>query len=243
MCGRMGMHTSPSWRQLYDYYNIVNADDDPIGKFIGNLDIAPSTVVPIVAERYKERRMTLARWGILPSWAKTIDKSKHLFNARVETITEQYQRWREITPSLQDTVHGAFWGPFRDARRCLLPMSGYYEWKNGQPYWFRFDGKSNFSVAGLWDWNTYLSTKEWPKGILSCTMITVTPNDQVAPIHNRMPAILKNSEYDAWLSPDTPYDEALALLKPWEGPEMLIDRVARPGAFQGVNDNQVAMEF
>lgn len=237
MCGRMGMHKAPSWRALYGYYNIINSDDDPLKGLYENFDIAPTAKVPIVANRQGERRMTVARWGMVPRWAREMP-NQHLFNARSDTLETQYRRWLSIPATLQDTVSGAWWLPFKDGFRCLMPMSGYYEWKDGQAYWFRIADRETFTIAGLWDYNPHLSTRDWPKGIVSCAMITVEPNEQVAPIHDRMPAILHEDDYEAWLSIDTSYEDALALLRPYSGTDMIIEPVVKAGDLRIVGDDQ-----
>ena len=90
------------------------------------------------------------------------------------------------------------------SRRCSVPISGFYEWQRqgrGKQPWFvtSADGKP-LTLAGLWE--------EW-NGLLTFAVITVPANEQVASIHDRMPAILSPEEALAWLKTgDT------ALLKP-----------------------------
>jgi putative SOS response-associated peptidase YedK len=93
---------------------------------------------------------------------------------------------------------------FRNAlrrRRCLLPCSGYYEWKKldkrKQPFWIRMKDAPLFAFAGLWEsWNS-------PDGgtIESCALLTQDANVPMRGIHDRMPVILLPEEYDAWLDP------------------------------------------
>ena len=78
-----------------------------------------------------------------------------------------------------------------------------------------------FAFAGLWD--------EWmpPSGevLRTCTIITTQPNEVVAPIHDRMPAILSPASRESWLDPALQDERALlSLLGPYPGAQM----TARP---------------
>lgn len=97
--------------------------------------------------------------------------------------------------------------------RCLIPASGYYEWKaeagGKQPYYFtrftRADGDP-LAFAGLWDEWKNRATGETLK---SCAIIVTEPNAIAAEIYNRMPVILERENFDAWLR-----GGGTALLKP-----------------------------
>jgi putative SOS response-associated peptidase YedK len=107
------------------------------------------------------------------------------FNARVETVATK----------------AFFREPFK-RKRCLMPVSGYYEWQNTpngkQPWYFTArDGSPILTIAALWDeWKN----KETGERIKSCAMIITEPNDFVAEVHNRMPVLLKPEQFDHWLS-------------------------------------------
>ena len=64
------------------------------------------------------------------------------------------------------------------------------------------------SFAGLWERNDRL-------GVESFTIVTTRAAPAIAQIHNRMPVIVGEAEYDAWMSPDTAAEEALAMLQPY----------------------------
>ena len=113
------------------------------------------------------------RWGLRAA----------TFNARAETV--------ETKPFFRDAFKRT---------RCLIPASGYYEWKNTpdskQPYYFsRADGEP-MTFAGLWDEWKDSATGEKLK---SCTMIITEPNEIAVDIHDRMPVILDSANFDAWL--------------------------------------------
>jgi putative SOS response-associated peptidase YedK len=125
-------------------------------------------------------------WGLIPSWAKDPAIGSRMINARGETLAEK--------PSFRSA--------FR-RRRCLIPADGFYEWqqvpghKTKTPMYIRLKSGEPFAFAGLWEsWNA-------PDGsnILSCTIITTSPNALMQPIHNRMPVILPASAYAQWLEP------------------------------------------
>ena len=94
---------------------------------------------------------------------------------------------------------------FRDAfkrTRCLIPMSGYFEWQDTpggkQPWYFSArDGSPVLTAAGLWDeWKN----RETGERLKSCTMIITEPNEFVSEVHDRMPALLTEKQFDPWLS-------------------------------------------
>jgi putative SOS response-associated peptidase YedK len=109
------------------------------------------------------------------------------FNARAETV--------ETKPVLRDAFKRA---------RCLIPMSGYYEWKDTpsgkQPWYFTAaDGSPLLTAAGLWDEWKDRATGERLK---SCTMIITEPNELAAEVHDRMPVFLTSEQFAPWLSGD-----------------------------------------
>jgi putative SOS response-associated peptidase YedK len=104
------------------------------------------------------------------------------FNARIETVTTK--------PFFRE--------PFKH-RRCLNPMSGYYEWEDAPKGKTALVLHRRLAVAdgGLWDqWKN----KETGERIKSCTMIISDPNEFVAEVHDRMPVLLMPDQFDHWLS-------------------------------------------
>ena len=107
------------------------------------------------------------------------------FNARAETVTEK------------PFFRGAF-----KRNRCLIPVSGYYEWQDTpsgkQPWYFTArDGSPALTIAGLWDeW----TSRETGDVLKSCTMIITEPKSFVAEVHDRMPVLLNENDYKSWLS-------------------------------------------
>jgi putative SOS response-associated peptidase YedK len=106
-------------------------------------------------------------------------------------------------------------------RRCLIPADGFYEWRkenrHKQPYCIRLRDGRPFAFAGLWE---HWEGREG-KTIDSCTILTTTPNEVLAPLHHRMAVILPSSEYDRWLDPSVQEVERLQpLLRPYPAEEM-----------------------
>jgi putative SOS response-associated peptidase YedK len=167
-------------------------------------NVAPSQVMPI-AHLNEESRPGIyaARWGFIPAWAKEKPKVQPI-NARADSVAKS--------------------GMFRSAfqrRRCLVPADGFYEWqatgKAKQPYFFRRKDDELFAFAGMWDRWREPESKE---AIETYTIITTSPNELTAPVHNRMPVILKEEDYSKWLSAAAKPEDLEALLAPYPAEEM-----------------------
>ncbi len=157
-------------------------------------NVAPSQSMPVVV-RNSPNRLVEMQWGLIPSWSKEPRAQFSTINARAETITKS----------------PVFRGPFK-SRRCLVPASGFYEWRKTdqgkQPYCIRLKDEELFAFAGLYDvWHDAEGNE-----LSSYTVITTTPNDLVAPIHNRMPVILRQEDEDIWLDKDADSARLLELL-------------------------------
>ncbi|KJS11405.1 MAG: hypothetical protein VR67_14005 [Peptococcaceae bacterium BRH_c8a] len=163
-------------------------------------NIAPGQDIPVITNTPGGREISPMRWGLIPHWAKDTKIGYKMINARAETVGEK----------------PAFKGAFR-RRRCLIPASGFYEWKKEgkvkQPMLITLPGEKVFALAGIWE--------HWlaPDGsmVYSCSIITTKPNKYLEGIHNRMPVILAGEqEYEPWLSLDDPLF-LQHLLRPYEG--------------------------
>ncbi len=147
-------------------------------------NLKPTQAAPVVVIRNDARELTVMRWGLIPTWAKDAKIGNNMFNARAETVADK--------PS--------FRAAFR-RRRCLIPATGFYEWRQEDrrnvPYEFFVDDGEVFAFAGLYEaWRDPRGETLW-----SYTIITTTPNELVAPIHNRMPVILPYEHESLWLDP------------------------------------------
>lgn len=142
------------------------------------------------------------RWGLIPSWAKDPAIGNRMFNARAETLAEK--------PSFSEA--------FR-RRRCLVVADGFYEWQKGTgtPFLFSLKAGRPFGMAGLYE--TWCPPGGKP--VLTCTIITTTPNELILPVHDRMPVIVEKGSEARWLDPHCCSPAGLvSLLKPYPAEEM-----------------------
>jgi len=192
---------------------------DDVPELSPRFNIAPTQAVAAVRARADGGRELVAlTWGLIPSWSKDRTIGSRLINARAETVGEK--------PAFRAALR---------ARRCLVLADGFYEWQKlgtrKQPHHIRMRDGRPFAFAGLWErWTP-------PEGdpVESCTIITTLPNEVVAPIHDRMPAILAPADLDRWLDPGARDPAAVAaLLRPYPAGDMTAYpvslRVNSPGA-------------
>lgn len=191
MCGRFTL--APASGQLFGP-RFGLAEDVDVGR---RWNIAPSTPVAVVRRDGEANRCDFMHWGLLPRWAKSPADGARLINARAETLAEK----RSFSPLLA-------------ANRCLVPADGFYEWQAmeagpKQPWYFHEPERGAFAFAGLW---TPWQPDPEVEPVESVTIITREPNEIVAPVHRRMPAILGREAEEAWLDPRVGAEEALTLL-------------------------------
>ncbi len=194
MCGRFALIETP--KRLAERFHLADELE-----FTPAYNISPSTrISTITADLEGARHLHIMRWGLIPSWAKDASIGNKLANARGETIAEK--------PSFR----AAF-----KSRRCLIPASGFYEWKAEanykQPWYVSLKSGDPMAFAGLWEtWH--------PKEgeiIESCCIITTEANALMHPIHDRMPVILNPDQWDTWLSPqEHQADKLLPMIHPFE---------------------------
>ncbi len=156
---------------------------------------APSQNLAVISNE-NPGEIQFFRWGLIPSWAGDKSIGNKLINARGETITEK--------PSFRNAFKN---------RRCLVPATGFFEWRHDKikvPFNIRLKSREPFCFAGLWDkWVT--SDGEI---IHSFTIITTSPNELMAKIHDRMPVILHPRDEHSWISRD-PDPSLIDMLKPF----------------------------
>ena len=180
MCGRYRL--SRRKQLVEEYFDSPSEEQDWVPRY----NIAPTQPVPVIRQHPKHpvRKLTLMRWGLIPSWAKDASGAAMMINARSETATTK--------PAFRDALK---------LRRCLLPADGFYEWqrreKAKQPFCFEVKDGDLFAFAGLWDrWKDASGT--W---IETCSILTTTANAVTSLVHDRMPVILDSESYDLWLDP------------------------------------------
>ncbi len=192
MCGRFTRRYT--WQEVHEGLSLL----DGAPNFAASYNVAPtqSSLIARYDSTAGGRVAALARWGLLPAWAKDIDVGARAFNARAETLAER------------PMFRSAF-----ASRRCLVPVSEFYEWRkpDRQPFAFGAAGGVVLALAGLWE----LWTSPAGETVRSFTIVTTEANVTMAPIHNRMPVVLAPDAWSAWLGEATVAPAQLAaLLRP-----------------------------
>ncbi len=197
MCGRFALTDIDA---IFSQYRVLISEDLRIGP---RYNIAPSHYAPVIyLNKEKERVLEMMKWGLVPFWAKDSKIGNRMINARAETLDKK--------------------PPFRHllkSKRCLVPGSGFYEWKReGKskfPHYITLKKRELFSFAGLYD--------IWRDGeggeLKTFTIITTEPNNTLRPIHGRMPVILPQECEGSWLGEggQRDADSLMTLLRPYPG--------------------------
>lgn len=202
MCGRYTLTATAD--EILDTFSWLVLPNDPAA-LTPRFNIAPSQPIAVVPNT-GENELDFFIWGLIPFWAKDPKIGNRMINARGETLAEK--------PSFKAAYK---------YRRCLILTSGFYEWKKEPgstvkvPHYIRLKSGEPFAFAGLWErWNA-------PDGseVLSSAIITTSPNELIAPIHNRMPVILPPENHQEWLTPGEKSPVELnPLLKAYPADEM-----------------------
>jgi putative SOS response-associated peptidase YedK len=177
MCGRATLVTPVE--EIAEAFEVAPI---PIGP--PRYNMAPGQPVVVVRHGQAADELALLKWGLRPWWTKADKPGKPLVQARLETVAK--------TPSFRDA--------FR-ARRCLVVVDGFYEWKTtpGEggriPHHVRRKAGGLFAIAGVWDrWRS-------PEGevVETCAVVTTEAAGPVRALHDRMPMVLDGAERDTWL--------------------------------------------
>lgn len=194
MCGRYA--ASVDLATLMREFNAESRVSEPLA---ADYNIAPTKEAYLVRQGERGPEIEVARWGLVPSWAKDRTIGQRLINARSETVAEK--------PS------------FRSAfarRRCLIPADGYYEWyrpaKGGvkQPFYIHPSTENEpWAMAGLYElWRDPMDDSPHE----SFTIVTRAATENLTRIHDRMPVVLSAQQFQVWLEPTTPADELLHVM-------------------------------
>jgi putative SOS response-associated peptidase YedK len=207
MCGRFVQVSSPDL--LVERFGV---DEVAAPAHAPSYNVAPRAGVYAVRDRVEDdgrrRYLSELRWGLIPSWAKDPKVGDRMINARAESLADKpaYER------------------AFR-RHRCLVPADGFYEWQRRgsrkQPMFIhRRDGEP-MAFAGLW--------AAWRDGdgddadwLRSCAIVTTDANDVLAPLHDRMPVVLEERDWNRWLDPTADDVDALARLLVPASNELLV---------------------
>ncbi|MEM6635511.1 MAG: SOS response-associated peptidase [Pseudomonadota bacterium] len=177
MCGRFAI-TLPD-EAMANLFDAAPSNDLPT---VPNFNICPTNEVHTVVSEEGTRRLRPMRWGFIPHWYKTPSDGPLLINARAETVAEK----------------AAFRAACR-ARRCLLPVSGFYEWtKDGDgnrlPWYIRPSGDGSLALAGIW--------QNWRRDdaeFVTCAIVTTAANQAMSALHHRMPVVVGRDDWPLWL--------------------------------------------
>lgn len=201
MCGRYQLKTQAGrLAELFHALHVEGAD-----LIVPRYNIAPGTPVLVVRDTPMGRAIEHVRWGLVPAWAEDPKVGYKMINARSETAVSK--------PAFKSAMK---------YRRCIVPCSGFYEWKKIDsrtrlPHHITVEGVDAFGLAGLWErWQDPAGNE-----LETCTILTCGPNEMMADLHERMPVILGPDEYDSWLDPDQQdADAAARLLRPYPAGQM-----------------------
>ena len=170
----------------------LDTDELPI-----SFNVAPTSRVLGIVNSTGGPSVVSFLWGLIPRWAPDASRAASLINARIETVAEK--------PSFRDLVA---------QHRCVLPMDGYFEWKEQlrhdalrpikQPYFFSAHSQSRYShqgvlaVAGLW--TAWKDPNQSNSPVMHTVVaLTTDANDMVSKVHHRMPVLLDPSGMSLWL--------------------------------------------
>lgn len=150
---------------------------------VPNFNVCPTNSIHAVVAHGDGRRLSALRWGFIPRWYKTPTDGPLLINARAETIAEK----------------PAFRAACRE-RRCLIPVTGFYEWTKGDdgarlPWYIQGAEGAPLVFAGVWqDW-------AGPDGdvLRTCAIVTTGANEPMQAIHHRMPVLVQPQDWGLWL--------------------------------------------
>jgi putative SOS response-associated peptidase YedK len=191
MCGRFTQYFT--WAELVELYGLT----EPPLNLEPRYNIAPTTQVLTVRGERGKHFVSPMRWGLIPPYWKSGDKLIPMHNARADGIATK--------PSFR----AAF-----KTRRCVVPASGFYEWKTEgdpkkpvkRPHYITMADGGLMSFAGIWE----VRPGDDGEDLLSCSIVTTEPNEAMAAVHDRVPVILGRYDIDAWISGDDP----AALMRP-----------------------------
>ncbi len=206
MCGRFTQQRPAS--ELAEIFAAEPLADELGARF----NVAPTDDAFVVVQREDRRAITAYRWGLIPHWSKDLKTGSKMFNARAETLTG--------SPAFRDAFK---------RHRCLVPVDAFYEWKREgavrQPYLIERDDGRPLALAGLWAGWKDPATETVRR---TFTIITTTPNEAMADLHDRMPVVIADDAWDRWLDPTIPDPTELrAMLEPSDDISLRIYAVNR----------------
>jgi putative SOS response-associated peptidase YedK len=205
----MTMRTNPSeLAEIFDA-ELRESEAETLYEIGPRYNVAPTQDIPVIVGREGGRAFEMHRWGIVPSWSKSVTSAgARYINARAETV------------STSPVFRSSF-----ERRRCIIPADGFYEWrrdgKRKQPFLIHTPADAPLAFAGLWAPWKDPATGHW---LLSASVVTTAANATVSALHNRMPVILDGEAWRLWLDPDLS-DEGLLMSLLAPAPDELLELV------------------
>lgn len=208
MCGRIATTLPPD--AMAKLFAAQPANDLPAHE---NFNVCPTTQVSVISLMGGARRLSAMRWGFLPSWYKAENDGPLLINARAETLAEK--------PAFRAACR---------ARRCLIPMAGFYEWlrrdKERIPHYLTRSDGAPMVCAGIWqDWG--------PDHRPTFAIVTTEAPTPLSDIHHRCPVLVEAGNWGKWLGEEG--HGAATLMVPPEPGALAMHQVG-----QAVNSNRAA---
>ncbi|UFU03986.1 SOS response-associated peptidase [Ruania suaedae] len=224
MCGRYASFREA--QALADAFDVEEISERA-AQLPANYNVAPTDGARIVVERAPKaqaepadtaasppppsptrRELHVARWGLVPGWAKDLSVGSRMFNARSDSVADK--------PAFAKSLR---------ARRCVVVAEGYYEWLKedvpGQskprrtPFFIHRSDEEPIAFAGLYAWwpDPSKDREDPERWVLSTTIVTEDARDGLEQIHDREPVVLAPEAIEPWLDPAiTAPEEALAAL-------------------------------
>jgi len=205
MCGRFVTYI-PLEQIIKDFDIDISLIDD----YSPNYNIAPTNEVLAIYEKENQKTLNKFRWGLVPFWAKDPSIGYKMINARKETLSER----KTYKPLIKN-------------KRCAIVSNGFYEWRREGnqkiPYYIKLKNNKPFSFAGLYD----VWTDKDENKLISCTIITTSPNDKVAQIHDRMPVILEKEDTEKWIRSEHDFEYVKNMLTAKKSKEIDLYQVSK----------------
>lgn len=186
MCARYSLNAST--KQLVEELQLKEAPE-----WQPHFNLAPTQECPVVVGD----RASLFRFGLLPNWAKEAKVAHKFINARSEKLLTH-----------------ATYAKLVKSHRCVVPMSGFYEWTaDKRPYFVSEKSGALSLAAGLW--NRWTSQED--VSVDTFTILTCAPSKELVTLHDRMPVLLDEEGRKLWLSTSEDIDRLMDLMEPKSG--------------------------
>ncbi len=207
MCGRYTLYSDK--KAIENHFEVEISDGELIRP---DYNAAPGTLRPVIMVKGTHERVAgKLKWGLVPPFVKNLSDWKPLINARSETVNEK--------PSFRKAFQ---------RKRCIVPANGFYEWKdfggdNKIPFYIRLLDRDLFGMAGIYETHKDADGSE----LHTFAILTTGANALMQPLHDRMPVILREDDYNVWLNPVQPRPEMLqSLLTPYPTERMSTFKVS-----------------